>query len=308
MNSINNLKHYACKKHPNRVIEKVCLVSGCKDPLCCSECISSSHCSSHSEYLSYLDQFAVKIGSHYETIKAYDSSNDFDNLFQLHIHNDLFLKEEEIMSKLNLQIDSEKKFVKEAIDFLLKNFGQMCLKAKENIFNSLDNQVVTMQANFNYLKNKINHVFEEIKEDQSDKKMVIVDLLNNTKTIEEFEALIKNLKNYIEEMKHFEERPDNLGTSYENIKKMFNDLAEQLLLLPKTQANLNQNPNIRIIENFQSIFDDFIKSSFDIDEAILPLSLGVKNPLLDYNMIIEDDKLIEGGYESDEEEMASSLS
>jgi len=205
--------------------------------------------------------------------------------------------ENPVLEKLEIHLTTEKKVVEATINDMIKDFTILCNSLKEDIYQRIDSQVITLKANLNYFRTKMNSIYSKHEPDGiQNRRESLVKSLKNSKSVVEYEIAMKNLKNDIEEIKIL---GGDIQKGDESIKMMFNELKSQSLAVPKIA--LGQSLSVDEFNKSWRVFmRDYMLKAFELTEPIMPLSLGLVEVVKpELNWMNQKEK----GYESEEEDM-----
>jgi len=281
MDAKSIIKTYQCKNHPKEAIQRVCAEIGCETSLLCIECILSSHSGTHKESLSTISEFVEKASKHYESLRRIKCAEDAPPTE----FTDFLSREDENLAKLSQHIEKEKLLVDQAVTEILNEFTLLCHKTKEEIFKNLDNQVGNLKANYKYYRGKLNKFYSKNDEDSlNPSKDDLLDQLNRTSRLEEFEYIVKNIKDDMAEAKLTEGSFDQKITQIKNsIKEMADTLKTQSTGLPRVNFTV------------ESSFEELIKGHKEINLPYFDDAFYLQNNIIEFNManiVIIDSKIL----------------
>jgi hypothetical protein len=281
------MKTFECKHHPKEQIQRVCSELDCDNTLCCIECILSTHGAQHKESLTSISDFVEKVAKHYESLRRIKSNEDAPPLE----FTDFLSKEDENLAKLSGHVEKEKAVVETTINELLSTFTQLCFKTKEDMFRQLDAQVSNLRANYKYYQNKLNKFYSKSDEDNlNPTKEEIVSKMNRAQKLEEFEFIIKNIKDDISESKIVEGTMDQ---KVQAIKSSIREMADVL----KQQANSTPLISYKIESDLNTVLKEFKEDC----EPFFEEKLSLSNSIAEFNMsniVMLDSKIVKSAEQS----------
>jgi hypothetical protein len=297
LQNIPNSKSYSCSTHAHHQLGQVCTINGCANPLLCTDCVQNTHNDAHQQYLYTIDQFVDKISEHYERARKHETSSESLGKYQ-----DLQLesqRENDVLNKLKTHIVAEKENVDTLVQKIQNRFNEILNYIRADAHSLLDNQMLMLKANYTYFQTKLNNLSIDKNGD------TVRNVLNNASNLREYEALIKNLKNDLEEAKIIETDASlkhHLIT--DNLKKIHDSLKGQEHSFPKLVINAKIEEGSVELDEFFGMFDQTVltvlKKAFEISDQIMPIEF---NPLPSGLMTSEEQ--MDKGYESEEETNAS---
>ena len=267
------IKTFECKHHPNEQIQRVCSEVDCENTLCCIECILSTHGANHKSSLLSIKNFIDEISKYYETLRRIKSYEDAPP----QEFTDFLASENEIVEKLSHHIEKEKSIVNDSITQLLESFTILCHKKKEESFRNLDCQLANLKANYKYYKTKLNKFYNKNDEDDlNPSKDEIIAKVNKASSLEEFEFIIKNIKDDVAESKIGEGGIDKkILAIKEAIQDMALNLKHQASVFPKTMFTVESNID-DLLQEFKEETVNLFDQKFNFDNPIYELCKYVK--------------------------------
>mmetsp|Transcript_7087 Transcript_7087/g.6341 ORF Transcript_7087/g.6341 Transcript_7087/m.6341 type:complete len:223 (+) Transcript_7087:100-768(+) len=183
-------KTFNCKIHPNEEIQRICLENETDTPLRCIECILNSEVAYGKGAILPLKDFIKTAAKFYETIS--NEAKLLDTAPNEWV--EFLANEDDCLSKLTLHIEEEKTRINDGINLLLQEFTMLCHNKKELIFKNLDLQLINLKSNFTYYKSKLDKYFGQEGQENNMTKEDIIYKMDQCNTIDDFEVVVKNIK------------------------------------------------------------------------------------------------------------------
>jgi len=269
MQAKSELKPFKCNVHSSELIQRVCLEPNADTSLRCIECILSSTDKLSKDAIVTLQDFIDHAAKQYETFRRISTLEDSapNNLVE-------FLSEEEQnVQKLAQHIEKEKERVANAFHTILQEFTLLSHSKKEEIFRSLDKQLVSLKLNYEYYKSKIDRYYTKDKEELNPDKATLVEKINQCKDTNEVEVLVKNIKDDILEASTYKDPLIKMNEVKEGLNNLAVELKRQSSLFPRSSFH-NFEELEGSLKKFRDAMNPLMEDFASIDDQIYELSLS----------------------------------
>jgi len=269
MQAKSELKPFKCNVHSSELIQRVCLEPNADTSLRCIECILSSTDKLSKDAIVTLQDFIDHAAKQYETFRRISTLEDSapNNLVE-------FLSEEEQnVQKLAQHIEKEKERVANAFHTILQEFTLLSHSKKEEIFRSLDKQLVSLKLNYEYYKSKIDRYYTKDKEELNPDKATLVEKINQCKDTNEVEVLVKNIKDDILEASTYKDPLIKMNEVKEGLNNLATELKRQSSLFPRSSFH-NFEELEGSLKKFRDAMNPLMEDFASIDDQIYELSLS----------------------------------
>jgi len=143
-----------------------------------------------------------------------------------------------------------------------------------------------LKQNYSYYKGKLNNFYNKEEEDKNPTKEDILQKLNASTKVDEFELVIKNVIDDLSESKILEGTLDQKLVAIKTaLKEMGTMLKTQVGLVPRIEYTVESNLN-DVLKDFKETTTDYITEKFSINNAMFEFSLG--------NVALLDSKILKG--------------
>jgi hypothetical protein len=218
MENLNYTGKFGCSLHMNTVINAICLDPSCKNTLCCSGCIISEHGQAHRNSMMIIPAFVEKLGQHYDMMKQVKSTESPPKDLQ-----ELGNKQDETLTALTKQIDSEKDLIKKLIQELQAMFTEQCNQLKDIFQKELERQITTLRSNFVFYKAQYSAFYT--KEQTFPTATEVLGTLNKATKKDDLEEKVKGM---INELAYGSTLTGNISDKIRISKKRMNNIAQSL--------------------------------------------------------------------------------
>mmetsp|Transcript_24780 Transcript_24780/g.21985 ORF Transcript_24780/g.21985 Transcript_24780/m.21985 type:complete len:385 (+) Transcript_24780:92-1246(+) len=263
------VKSFNCKLHPSETIQRVQVDACDESPLKCIECILSEHNASQKGKYVTLKDFINQADKFYSDLREFSvfeggTPGEFV---------EFLTNEDEVVQKLQEHVNQEKLKVEQGFNDLIKTFGKLCKARKDEVYESLDKQLINVKANFAYYKSKLDRYFNpDATEDFIMNKSKIIDKINNSEVIEDLDLIIKNIKDDMQENEKLAEATDKKQEIKNALSEAAKELQVQMKDLPKT-IFFNYGEAREQIEKLEENVEKYLDKFTDIDPFFNQFSL-----------------------------------
>lgn len=282
MQAKTDLRPFTCNIHQSELIQRVCLETGVETSLRCIECILGSNDKVSKDAIITLSDFIDQAAKQYETFRRLSTIED-----SAPHHLVEFLADEgESVGKLAQYIEKEKERVSNAFHIILQEFTLLSHTKKEEIFRSLDKQLISLKLNYEYYRSKIDRYYGKEKDDLNPDKATLLERINQCKNTNELEVLVKNIKDDILEATTYKDPSIKMNEVKEGLNNLATELKRQSNCFPR--SNFNSYDAIEdSLKKFREAVNPLMEDLTTIDDQIYELSLSQATSL--------DSKIIKKG-------------
>jgi small GTP-binding protein domain len=144
------------------------------------------------------------------------------------------LNETDVFEKLNEHIKEEKQKVNDHINTLIQQFSLIGFTARDKIFENLDKHTEILRSNFDSFKRKVDRYYSKEKDDKWNfSKEKIIEKINTTQNFEDFERLIRAMREDVVEARSLEKSGKKADEIKEELQEFARHLQEQSKRLPR---------------------------------------------------------------------------
>jgi len=288
MEAKHQIKSFNCNLHPSEPIQRVCLDQGVENSLRCIECILNSTDKASKGSIISLNDFLRDAAKHYENHRGVRKLGNVapEELVQFLSHQD------EKIEKLSRHIEEEKQRLSAAFDSLIEEFTKQCSSQKEEAFQLLDKQVITLKLNYSYYKSKIDQYYGSDSEDKSSltDKEVLIEKINKCQDTNEMEVLIKNIKDDIQEASNKQDGETKILEIKKGLLEICEELTRQSDSLPKSKFLISSDIQ-EGLRKLKSATDPLLEEFSQIEGQLCELTLSSLSSI-DSSLVKKSDELI----------------
>jgi hypothetical protein len=239
------VKSFNCRRHPSSDIQRVCLEDDCDDSLCCIDCVLDSHNSEHKKQLVKVKEFLDDAALMYQRMAKITVGTRVPEQYT-----QFLMKEDEYLAKLSNHNEQTKSSIQTFYDTLIESFINLCNSSREKLMKKVDDQLITLKANFKIFNTKINKAYGQGEDQSYLTSEALISRVNRLNGTEEFDIFVKEIKSDISQNKAFAEYKND----DEKLKEKLSNQIEGMMKY--------MNHSITLFPTFENLSESTIKKVY----------------------------------------------
>jgi hypothetical protein len=283
MDSNAYVKSFSCRKHVGNDIQRVCLEDDCEENLCCIDCALDSHNSEHKKHLVKVKEFLDDAALMYQRMAKITIDSQVTEQYA-----QFLLKEDEYLAKLSNHNEQTKSSIQTFYDNLIESFIKLCNNSKQKLMKKVDEELITLKANFKSSNTKINKAYGHSENQSYITSEALISRVNRLNGTDEFDAFVKEIKGDILQNKAFAGNMNDEGKWKERLSKQVETMMKYMNYAVTLFPTLENFSDTYTLKKTICSADKEFADGIVLQSSILPLSVNGWYGEMDSKIITKD--------------------